>query len=118
MPTAKELEEISKLALRQLQLEQAIAKLTADLEVLNKDLKTVSEVSLPEAMAAAGGMKSFGLNNGLTLVIKDEVRASMKSGQEAEAVKWLDDNKLDVTPTQTDIDLVLDNATNNLLQPQ
>jgi hypothetical protein len=85
------LRQISELARRQLDWEHEIERLEDLQKQANEALRKIQEEDLPAAMAEAG-MKSFTLENGAKITVKDEVAVSIPKDRKYEAYKWLRDN--------------------------
>ena len=100
-PTDKQLASVAELAREQQNLEAGIEIVTHVLEHLQYELIRVSEVRLPEAMAAVH-MTEFALEGGYRVSVDTEYYANIPSpdsrkpgGQErrAAAFQWLKDHK-------------------------
>jgi hypothetical protein len=89
IPTDSELTDISSLVAEQLRLEDLVAAKEAELKELCDKLRKISEVGVPEAMAAAG-IKTFTTSNGGKVTIKESVFASLKD----DGLSWLETNGL------------------------
>ena len=85
------LQQISTLASKQLEIIYEIERAEEALKKLEENLRRVQEIDLPNAMAEAG-MKSFTLNNGSKITIKDDVAVSIPKDQKYAAYQWLRDN--------------------------
>jgi len=87
-PTDEQLATVSQLADQQLALERDIEQLEAELRAKKNTYIKVSQVDLPDAMAAIN-MSSFKLENGASIDIKKGVDASIKIDDKADAYNWL-----------------------------
>ncbi len=90
-PSDESLKSISKLAERQVEIENDIAKLGAALSTKKKELEKVACFDLPEAMKAAG-LAEFTLESGAKISIKENLRAGITADNLAWCFKWLRDN--------------------------
>jgi hypothetical protein len=90
-PTENELATIVQLAERQLVLEDEVAALTAQLETLQDELRTVQTKDLPEAMEAAN-VKEFTLTSGKRIKLEEVIRCNIPNDKKQQAFAWLDDN--------------------------
>lgn len=106
-PTKSELKEILAFANRQLTLIgddkaetynpkqtlklASIAELELALKDRNAELKQVSEVDLPAAMASVG-MKVFTLDNGMQVKIEADIAVNIPTDQKAWCYNWLKKN--------------------------
>jgi len=88
--TPEALNQMSDLAKQQLGLEDRIAKGEALLKSLKKDLKKVSTDLLPEAMAACG-MKTFTLDTGQSISVKEGLSMSAPKAEDKKILcnNWL-----------------------------
>lgn len=75
------------------------------------EYRNISEVKLPEAMAAVGGvgLSEFKLANGYTVTIADDIRAAVKADKWPEIKEWLEERGL--------VDIIKDEMT-FMLDPQ
>ena len=89
VPPEEKLLNLSKLAREQLDLEQEIARIEADLSDKKKKFSELSELKIPELMDELG-IDEFRLTNGVKVSI-----APFYSGKitDPAAYKWLEDNK-------------------------
>jgi hypothetical protein len=87
-PTDEQLSMVSRLADQQLALERDIEQLEAELKEKKNTYVKVSQVDLPDAMAAIN-MSSFKLANGASIDIKKGVDASIKVNDKPMAYSWL-----------------------------
>lgn len=92
-PTSDELVELSKLAERQIELENEVKYLEDVIAKTKERLRIVQENHIPEAMAAIG-MKKFTLSNGYSITVKEDVYASIRKDFFNDAISWLNDNGL------------------------
>ena len=88
-----ELENISKLAIKQKKLEAEVADLSNKLSAKSEELRQVSEIQLPEAMAVIN-MTSFAMSDGSKITIRKDVTASIRADYIGQAVEWLNDHEL------------------------
>lgn len=84
-----DLRTISRLGARQVELEGEVADLEAKLKAKKRDLLQVSQVDLPEAMAAAG-FAEFRLSTGERVKVEEGVDANIKAANRERAHAWLD----------------------------
>ena len=91
--TEEKLGELSKLAAQQLLIEQAIENKKEELENLNKALRLISEVKIPEAMQKIG-MANFSLTNGAKIEVKPFYSGNLgkKNPRSNEGYDWLRKN--------------------------
>lgn len=87
-PSDEQLKMVSKLADQQLALELNIEQLEAELRKTKNMHVKISQVDLPDAMAAIN-MSSFKLKNGASIDIKKGVDASIKVNDKPSAYEWL-----------------------------
>jgi predicted ribosome quality control (RQC) complex YloA/Tae2 family protein len=87
------LQQISALAKYQQECEYNVEQAEQNLQDAKKELQRVQEELLPLAMAEAG-MKSFVLDNGAKISIKDDLAVSVPKDRKAAAYQWLRDNGL------------------------
>jgi hypothetical protein len=87
----EELENISALAMVQVDLEREIAEIELHLKEKSDKLRELTEIKLPEAMMAVG-MESFSLADGTAIKISKFYSASIPKDKSDEAFKWLRDN--------------------------
>lgn len=85
---------IADLAARQVVLEEYIAKCESNAEAAKVNLRKISEVALPNAMAEVG-MSEFKLSNGTVVKVKQEVYASIPKDNTGPAFAWLREHNLD-----------------------
>lgn len=85
------LREVSRLAQRQVDLEQRVKELEEDIKVAKKDLRNVQEQELPDALAQAG-LSEIRLTDGTKIVVSDFVTAHISKANEFEAHEWLTAN--------------------------
>ena len=74
----------------------SIAELIGALVVRLSEYRKISEIDLPAAMSAVGGvgLSEFKLANGYTVCISKDVRASVKANVWNDLLPWLDDKGL------------------------
>ena len=87
------LDELSQMATRQLDLMAQVAKAEQALSALKNDLREVQEVAIPNIMAEIG-MKSFVLDNGAKLTIKQDIFASIRSDFVPQALAYVEEQGL------------------------
>jgi hypothetical protein len=89
----EKLKELSKLATQQLMIEQEIENKKAELDGLNKVLRSISEIKIPEAMQKIG-MSEFALTNGAKIKVKPFYSGNLseKNPRAAEGYEWLRKN--------------------------
>lgn len=85
------LSQISNLAKMQLIAEQEVAQVEAELRLRKEHLRHVQEDLLPQAMAEAG-MRSFVLETGEKITIKEDMTLSIPKENKAAALCWLAEN--------------------------
>ena len=85
------IKQIANLAKLQQMLEKEVEDTEEALKRKQEELRKVQEDLLPTAMAEAG-MKSFTLDNGAKITIKDDIAASIPKDRTMEAYGWLRDN--------------------------
>lgn len=83
--------QIANLAKQQVDLEKQVAQAEELLKAKQEELRRIAEDLLPTAMAEAG-MKSFTLENGTKILIKDDIAASIPKDKTGEAYGWLREN--------------------------
>ena len=54
-----------------------------------QELRTLSEVTIPELMASLGGMSEFKLASGFVVKVQPDLTAAIKKGSEDDAADWL-----------------------------
>jgi hypothetical protein len=85
---------IAALAKKAKMLEKEIEDLSTSLKEKEEQYRTLTEVSLPEAMAESG-MKKFVMADGSLIDVKPFYGASISKARQAEAFKWLRDHGFD-----------------------
>ena len=85
------LSQVSKLAQMQLQVEQRVADLEAELKTAKSDLKAIAEDQLPAAMAEHN-ISELKLDDGSSISVSTFYSASIPKGRADEAFTWLIDN--------------------------
>ena len=85
------LSQVSKLAQMQLQLEQRVADLEAELKTAKGDLKAIAEDQLPAAMAEHN-ISELKLDDGSSISVSTFYSASIPKDRSDEAFTWLVDN--------------------------
>ena len=83
--------QIANLAKMQLELQRKVEVAEQALKDAESELRRVAEDLLPTAMAEAG-MKSFTLDNGSKITVKDDLAASIPKDRTGEAYHWLREN--------------------------
>lgn len=86
--TPAKVAEIAVLAKRQMEMEDGIARLVAELEVRNKALYKMKTETLPLAIRAAQ-VKAITLPNGDEVIVEDFVTGNIKEENRAKAFAWL-----------------------------
>ena len=86
------LSQVSKLAHMQLQIEQRVADLEAELKTAKSDLKAIAEDQLPAAMAEHN-ISELKLEDGSSISVSTFYSASIPKDRSDEAFTWLVDNK-------------------------
>lgn len=89
-----QLYELSVLANMQLDLEKAIDESERELAALKKQLKHISEVSIPDLMQQIG-MAEFTLDNGYKVTVKPFYGANINDENRELCFTWLRDHELD-----------------------
>lgn len=87
-PSDEQLQVVSSLADQQLALERNLEQLEEEVRRVKNLYVKVSQVDLPDAMAAIN-MSQFKLNNGASIDIKKGVDASIKVADKPTAFIWL-----------------------------
>lgn len=87
-PTDEQLKQVTSLAKQQVASELRIEQLTAELRAAKEDWEKIARELLPDAMAACH-LKSFTLESGQVITIKDDVHASIPIAALAQAAQWL-----------------------------
>lgn len=85
------MDDIINLAQAQLKAEQLVEKLEEDLASAKENLCDISENQLPEKMEQLG-LPSFTTNDGITIKIKEEIRANISEERKPPAHDWLEKN--------------------------
>lgn len=85
------LSQVSKLAQMQLQIEQRVADLEAELKTAKSDLKAIAEDQLPAAMAEHN-ISELKLDDGSSISVSTFYSASIPKDRADEAFTWLVDN--------------------------
>lgn len=86
--TNEHLAMITALAEKQIMIEDWIKKREDELKVAKEELRKVSEVAIPNAMAEVG-MTEFKLVDGSKITIKQEIYASIPADNKEPAFNWL-----------------------------
>jgi hypothetical protein len=87
----KEVSKISTLVRQQMQAQQRVEDLEADLDAAKKILRSIQEDLLPAAMAEFG-LKELKMEDGSKVTIKQDVQASISKQHQSEALQWLRDH--------------------------
>lgn len=87
----EDLSQLTKLASRQLEIEQHIKELEEQLAKAKRDLYQVSAEDIPGLMDEIG-MQEFLLKSGERIKVRRVVKASIPQKHKAEALRWLRDN--------------------------
>ena len=90
-PGAGELAELARLADAQAVAERDVADLAASLAKAKDRVRDISEQRLPTLMDQLG-MEEFRTTNGVTIKIKENLRASIAKERADEAHNWLDEH--------------------------
>ena len=85
------IKQIANLAKMQLELQKKVEDAEQALKNAEGELRRIAEDLLPSAMAEAG-MKSFTLENGSKITVKDDIAASIPKDAVGEAYHWLRSN--------------------------
>ena len=85
------LSQVSKLAQMQLQVEQRVADLEAELKTAKSDLKAIAEDQLPAAMAEHN-ISELKLDDGSSISVSTFYSASIPKDRADEAFTWLVEN--------------------------
>ncbi len=86
-----DMSRLAKLADFMVRLERRKADLEADLKEVDKDIQRVQEHEIPALMAELG-VKSFKLENGAEVSVKNYYSASINKERQDEAFEWLNSN--------------------------
>ena len=86
------LSQVSKLAQMQLQIEQRVADLEAELKTAKSDLTAIAEDQLPAAMAEHN-ISELKLDDGSSISVSTFYSASIPKDRSDEAFTWLVDNR-------------------------
>mgnify|MGYP003110177014 FL=1 len=86
------LSQVSQLAHMQLQIEQRVADLEAELKTAKSDLKAIAEDQLPAAMAEHN-ISELKLDDGSSISVSTFYSASIPKDRSDEAFTWLVDNR-------------------------
>jgi len=94
-PSNEQLKTISALAARQMKLERELAEINQKAKDVQKQLRQVSEIDLPEAMGEAG-IEAFTTSDGANIAVRETLYASFPkaAAKKREAIQWLIDNDL------------------------
>lgn len=82
---------IEGLAQDQLDAEQRVSNLEAQVKDAKATARRIMEKDLPTLLDEAG-LEKFTTKNGFEIAVKEEIRGSIPKGKEAPAFKWLEDN--------------------------
>lgn len=88
-PSRDALAEVSQLAARQIELEDAISATEDRLKELKEDLARVRDTDLPLALSEHG-LSEISMLDGSKVKVQDIVRASITAANSAAAFSWLD----------------------------
>ena len=97
--------------------EFSIAELIGGLVEKLAAYRKLSEIDLPEAMAAVGGvgLTEFKLANGYTVSIAEDIRAAVKADKWTELIPWLNDHGLSgIVNSEVKLNFDLDDTGINL----
>lgn len=94
-PDEGQLEYLTRLAQKQCDQEEEVARCEAALKAAQRDLKQTAEYDIPKALLEAG-MEEFSTTDGLTISVKETLRCSMPpvGPRRDEAIDWAEDNGL------------------------
>lgn len=92
VPTDAALGRVAETVRLQQDLEKRVAELDEALSEAKRDLRRVSEIDLPEAMRAAGGITRVDLEGGLRVEVKPYYEAAISREHADAAFAWLRDN--------------------------
>jgi hypothetical protein len=85
------IDKISDIARDQVSKKEELSQLEDDVKRVKKEYIQISQVDLPEAMQSVG-MASFTLDNGSSISVKDQMRASLPKKNRVEVANWLKDH--------------------------
>jgi len=88
LAASEALARLTQLASEQAKAEAEVARIEAELQAAKDALKVISETSVPELMDELG-MTSFKTASGLTVDIKETIRASIPKNKQPLAFNWL-----------------------------
>lgn len=91
--TNDQLQEIAKLAGQMAKFERVLSDAEDAVKKAKADLKRVQERELPDAMRGCG-LTGFTLETGESLIIKEDLFASIPKKNKAAAAKWLTEHQL------------------------
>lgn len=92
--TDDELQIVSALSHKQVELEVEVERLEEQLKETKKQLAFVSQVELPNALAEIG-LSSITLTNGAKIEVKQKYYASIPAESKSDAFAWLQDHNYD-----------------------
>lgn len=90
LPTAEELAGLDSLIMLWNNNEQQISNLTAMLKEANAHKAKLETDLIPSLMAGAGAIEKFTLADGTSIMLKDELYASITEAKREEAFNWLE----------------------------
>jgi len=90
-PSDNALSKVSDLAQKQVNLQQRVEELEADLKMTKESLRTVQEQELPDALAETG-LSEIKLIDGTKVTVSEFVSAHISKARADEAHEWLVDN--------------------------
>lgn len=85
-----DLSEVTTLAHKQLELEGAVDRIESTLKEKKLELRKIQENDLPSAMKAAG-MKTFSLENGLTVSYTEDLKISVPKARKKAVIQLMRD---------------------------
>jgi len=88
VPGDNAVRNLAALAKLQVEHEESVARLGAELKAAKKVLASISQKELPEAMAATG-MKEFTLDDGTKITVKAGMNVSLTGKYKLPAIDWL-----------------------------
>jgi len=90
--TGISLDDVTNLANKQVQLEEAVTNAEEGLDVAKEALRCVSERDLP-ALLTRAGLTDIGIIGGKRVTLNEDLYASVSADRRDAAHKWLRDNK-------------------------
>lgn len=93
LPSNDELSELGELADAQLTLERQIDEAEKYVKKVKEQLQNIQCVAIPNLLDSMG-VKEVKLANGMKLTVKEDVKASIRSGHIEQAVAWLEEHNI------------------------